>query len=116
MHDGIKTFYVGNETAFDKVALAVLRALKKRYPHILYIVILTANPKNDSWLHEPTALFPNLAHVPYEVAIQKLHMWMTCRADLILCHMENDNPKVLHFINKAGRRQKKVVNMAKIGL
>lgn len=37
---GVDTFYVGNQGAFDGMALAVLRELAHLYPQITYTVVL----------------------------------------------------------------------------
>ena len=38
--DGADTFYLGGYSAFDSLAAAVLRELKKTYPHIQIILVL----------------------------------------------------------------------------
>lgn len=39
----VDTFYLGNQGDFDRLALYILRKLKKKYPHITYTVILAMN-------------------------------------------------------------------------
>ena len=39
-YHGVDTFYIGNQGAFDGMALAVLRELAHLYPQITYTVVL----------------------------------------------------------------------------
>ena len=42
---GVDLFYVGNQGAFDRTAISVLRGLKEEYPQIQYYVVLAYVPQ-----------------------------------------------------------------------
>lgn len=44
-HEGVDTFYVGHQGAFDAMAYAVLRSLSQSYPHIVISVVLPISPR-----------------------------------------------------------------------
>ena len=67
---GTKQFYVGNNGAFDAMALSCLRELKRGYPEICYAVVLAYLPAAPTEFLPGETIFPEgVELVPKRFAI-----------------------------------------------
>ena len=108
-------FYVGNQGAFDRTAIGVLRGLKKEYPQIQYYVILAYVPHNKDILGLEVGdetIYPDyLDKTPPKYAIIKRNRWMLERADFVITYITHITGGAADFKSLAERKGKTVINL-----
>lgn len=86
-HEGVDTFYVGHQGAFDAMAYAVLRSLSQSYPHIVISVVLAYFPTRPlPYPPHATFLPDGIETVPRRFAILWRNKWMLNRADYVIVY------------------------------
>ena len=112
-HDGVDTFYVGNQGAFDRMARGVLRELSADYPHIRYGVVLAYIPETqDKEDHCDTMLPEGIETVPRRYAISHRNRWLVQHSDFVVCYVTHSFGGAAQFAELAKRQHKTVINLA----
>ena len=110
--EGVTAFYVGNHGAFDRHAYAALCRLRKRYPHIRIAVVLAYMPSAKDALYGEDGLFPEgIETVPKRFAIHYRNEWMLSHADCVISYTPRCFGGAMHYVNKAKRQNKKLVEL-----
>lgn len=87
IRDGATVFYLGGYGAFDLMAAAVLRQLKKIHPLIRSVLVLAyRNQKFDAALYDET-IYPLPENIPWRHAIPRRNQWMVQHADMLVAYV-----------------------------
>lgn len=112
---GVDLFYVGNQGAFDRMVIRVLRGLKEEYPKIQYYVVLAYVPNNKERLgleDGDETLYPNcLDKTPPKYAIIKRNRWMLEMADFVITYVTHITCGAYEFNRLAEEKGKTVINL-----
>lgn len=113
---GVDLFYVGNQGAFDRMTIRVLRELKEKYPKIKYYVVLSYVPQDKEKLGldgKDSTLYPAcLDKTPPKYAIIKRNNWMLERADFVIAYVTHITNGAYEFKQFAEKKGKTVINLA----
>lgn len=104
--DGADTFYLGGYGAFDSLAAAVLRELKKTYPHIQIILVLAYLNRNTDTSGYDSTLYPELEEVPPRFAISKRNERMVEMSDVVVAYVTygwGGAAKTLEYAKRKGK-------------
>lgn len=110
---GANMFYVGNNGAFDRAVLNVLKELKSTYNHIDYVVVLAYFPdmKRDGKMENIEPLFPfGREKIHPKFAIEKRNRWMIDKAQVVVTYVLGTGGAE-KFKNLAERKGKTVINI-----
>ncbi len=114
-NENVDRFYVGNQGHFDFMVKRVLQETRKRYPHIIFSVVLAYMPQEkNEWSDEgyEDSEFPaELANVPRRFAIDKRNHWMIERSDFVVTHVTHSTGGAAKFKEIAQRKKKRVINI-----
>ncbi len=111
---GVDRFYVGNEGQFDALVHWVLFAMKKKYPHIRYAVVLAYLPKNiPGEDYSDTVLPEGIETVQPRYAISWRNRWMLQRADYVITYVNHPWGGAARFAEEAKRQGKQMIPLAK---
>ena len=112
----VYNFYVGNNGQFDATVKNSLYALKQRYKHINYTVVLAYLPtQKQDWLPEEgvSTIYPEgLEKVPLQYAISKRNEWMISQANYVVTYVRYKGGGAAKFKELAERKGKIVINLA----
>ena len=112
---GVDLFYIGNQGAFDRTAIGVLRELKEEYPQIKYYVVLAYVPHNKERLglkNSDSTIYPEcLDKTPPKYAIIKRNRWMIERADFVITYVTHITGGAADFKALAEKKGKTVINL-----
>ena len=113
LQDGIDTFYVGHEGAFDLLAAKVLLEMVEKYPNIRFFVVLAYLPRTplEGDLQGRTILADGVEDVPRRFAILRRNEWMLERADAVVAFVTRSFGGAASFLQKAAREHKKIYNL-----
>ena len=104
--EGADTFYLGGYGAFDGLAAAVLRKLKKTYLHIQIILVLAyLNRSTDTSGYDST-LYPELEEVPPRFAISKRNERMVDISDVVVAYVTHGWGGAAKTLEYARRKRK----------
>lgn len=107
---GAATFYLGGYGAFDNLAAAVLRDLKKIYPHIQIILVLAYLNRNSSNASGyDSTLYPELERVPPRFAIFKRNERMVEMSDVVVAYVTHGWGGAATTLKYARRKKKSIV-------
>ena len=110
-HD-VDLFYVGNEGLFDALVHWVLFAMKKKYPHIHYAVVLAYPPKNRPGEDYSGTLLPEgIEEIHPKYAIVWRNRWMLQRADCVITYVTHSWGGAAWFAEEAKRQSKRIINL-----
>lgn len=114
IHENVDRFYVGKEGQFDNYVRCTLRLLQNEYPHIDYAVVLAQLPeKADPFENDSDTLFPEeLESIHSKYAIYHRNQWMMKHADFVIAYISHSWGGAAHFIRKAQRQRKTIINLA----
>ena len=104
------TFYVGNQGAFDRIVLSVLRELVKKYLFIRYFVVFAYLPNQklpDG--HAETILPDGIETVPPRFAIARRNRWMLRQADIAVVFVRHHVGCAAQYAEEAERKGKTVI-------
>ena len=104
--DGAYTFYLGGYGAFDSLAAAVLRELKKTYPHIQIILVLAYLNRNTDTSGYDSTLYPELEEVPLRFAISKRNERMVDLSDVVVAYVTHGWGGAAKTLEYAKRKRK----------
>ncbi len=105
--EGADTFFLGGYGEFDKLCAAVLRKLRKAYPHIRIILVLAYLNRNTDTSGYDSSLYPDLEDVPLRFAISKRNQRMVDMADVIVAYVIRSfggAQKTLQYAKKKGKK------------
>ncbi|MDR0861796.1 MAG: hypothetical protein LBN30_03345 [Oscillospiraceae bacterium] len=109
-------FYVGNNGAFDRMAVGVLQKLKPLYPQIRVFTILAYMPSvrdEKSVTEYDTTIYPEgLELVPKRFAIARRNRWMAEQSAFVIAYVRTDYGGAYDAVRFAERRGKSVTNLA----
>lgn len=113
----VHCFYVGNNGAFDRMALGVLKELKTKHPHIRYFVVLAYMPgKKEEYPFESQVdtIYPeSLENVPRRYAIVHRNRWMVEQSDYLIAYVVHDSGGAAQTLRYALRRDSvQITNLA----
>lgn len=112
---GVELFYVGNQGAFDRTAIGVLRGLKEEYPQIKYYVVLAYVPHNKERLglkDGDSTIYPEcLDKTPPKYAIIKRNNWMLEKSDYAITYVTHITNGAYEFKHLAEKMGKAVINL-----
>lgn len=113
-YEGIKTFYVGNQGAFDFMVHDVLRELKLCYPEIHYYIVLAYKTKQitANTAKCETIIPEGIETVPKRYAIPLRNRWMVENSDYIVTYVKRNNGGAAKFRDLAMRKNKKIIDLA----
>lgn len=113
-NEGADVFYVGHQGEFDRLVRNEIRALKEKYSHIRYAVVLAYLPTmRDLHLREDTeTVYPDgLEEVPLKFAISKRNRWMIEQADTVITYVVGNCSGAAQFQELARRKGKRIINL-----
>lgn len=110
IEQGAITFYLGGHGAFDSMAASVLKAQKKRYPHIeLVLVLAYLNSKRNTFGYDST-IYPPLEMVPHRFAISYRNRWMVESADVVVAYVLHEWGGAATTLRYAKQEKKQIVS------
>ena len=111
--DGIDTFYVGHEGAFDRLVAKVLLEMVEKYAHIRFFVVLAYLPHVPlaENLQQKSILADGVERVPRRFAVLRRNEWMLARADGVIAYVVRSFGGAAVFLEKARRAGKLVCNL-----
>ncbi len=114
LQDGIDTFYVGREGAFDTLVASVLLEMTEKYPHIRFFVVLAYLPRAPlaGELQERTILADGVERVPRRFAILRRNEWMLERSEAVIVYVTRSFGGAAAFLQKARGSGKQIINLA----
>ena len=106
-------FYMGNHGSFDRIALSVLRSLKKTYPHIRFYVVLAYLPHQYDFPPDVETLLPtqSVEALP-RFAIEKRNNWMLSNSDTIISYVTHTFGGAAKFKERTIAAGKRVFELA----
>jgi len=107
---GVTKFFVGYQGNFDRIALSVLKQIKRTQPHIDFVVVLAyLTDKVDDCL----TLYPEgLEKSPKRYAISARNKWMVENSDYVVTYITRDFGGAVQFKNFAKKKGKTVIELA----
>ena len=110
IEQGAASFYLGGYGAFDRLAAAVLREQKKRYPQIeLVLVLAYLNTRRDTSGYDRT-VYPPLETVPRRFAISHRNRWMVESVDVVVSYVLHDWGGAATTLQYAKRKKKRIIS------
>lgn len=106
--DGADIFYFGGYGAFDRLAAAVVRELKKTYRHIQLVLVLAYLHRNENAAGYDSTLYPALEKVPPRFAISKRNEQMVEMADVVVAYVTHDWGGAAKTLAYAKRKRKAI--------
>ena len=112
---GANNFFVGTHGTFDRLALLMLKRLKKQYPHIRYTVVLAYIPQfEQEFYNETDTVFPSeVACAPPRFAIDKRNGYMLDQSDVVITYVTRSYGGAAKFKKKALLQGKRVIEISK---
>lgn len=108
--EGVENFYVGNQGNFDLMAQQELCNAKKRYPHIIYEIVLAYPPAPFHSFALGETLYPfGLENKPRRYAIDYRNKWMVEHADIVVSYVERSWGGAAKSVRMAKRRGIRVI-------
>ena len=114
---GVAKFYVGNQGSFDRMAKSVLQTLQKKYPYIIYYIVLAYFPSQKEEVDDAETIYPDgLETVPRRFAISHRNRWMMRQADYVVGYITHSWGGAAQFFTQAKRQGKQVINLGEESL
>ena len=110
----VDKFFVGNQGRFDALVRAVLRELKREYPHINYAVVLAYIPTEHrvDEDYSDTIIFDGIENVPPRFAISYRNNWMLNQSDYVVTYITRPYGGAYQFVKKVANQNRVVINIA----
>lgn len=106
--EGVTSFFVGNQGAFDAAAQSVLRDLQSQYPAITCTVVLAYMPRQPENDGLATMLPEGIEKVPKRFAISWRNRWMLDHADYVVTYVTHAWGGAAQFATRARKQGKRV--------
>jgi len=111
--NGVEMFYVGNQGQYDMHVRAVLSELAKKYPEIMYYVVLAYIPRIKTSFdmdYEKHTLIPDgIEGVPRRFAIIYRNQWMLQKSEYVVAYIRHDWGGAAKFVAQARKLGKQIV-------
>ena len=106
-------FLIGNQGAFDNMALRTVADLAKCYPQITYDVVLAYLPQGTATI--PHSIYPEeLEEVPKRFAISKRNNWLIAKSDGAIAYVIRSYGGAAQTKRMAERKGMPIYNLADI--
>lgn len=96
---GVTEFYVGGYGAFDRLAGAAVKDVKRRFPEMMLYLLIPYHPAARQVALPggyDGSFYPPLENVPQRYAIVKANQYMVNTCDAVICYVRRPgNSKVL---------------------
>lgn len=106
--EGVTSFFVGNQGAFDAAVQSVLRDLQSNYPAITCTVVLAYTPRQPENDGLATMLPEGIEKVPKRFAISWRNRWMLDHADYVVTYVTHAWGGAAQFAVRARKQGKRV--------
>lgn len=106
--EGVDTFYVGTQGAFDRLVYAALCDVRKRY-NIKVFRVLAYMPKPGDTNTADTILPEGLENSHPRYAIVKRNEWMLNRCEYVIAYVNHISGGSYKFVKAAEKMGKKVI-------
>lgn len=83
---GVRTFLVGGQGEFDRMAIGALMRMKEKYPFLDAVEVLAYPPRGGEG-PLPTIYPEGLERVPKRLCYLRRNDWMARRADVVLAYI-----------------------------
>ena len=109
---GVDTFYVGNQGAFDRLVRSVLRQLTEEYAQIRYAVVLERLPgkRDENEDCSDTVLPEGIENITPRYAIVWRNRWMLRQAEYVVTYITHPWGGAAQFAAQAEKQGKIVYN------
>lgn len=114
IQEGVDTFYVGQEGAFDAYAARILLEMVGKYPHVCFFVVLAYLPRTpleNGELQKRSILAGGVEHVPRRFAVCCRNEWMLERAQAVIAYVTRSFGGAATFLEKARKKGKHIINL-----
>ena len=108
----VDRFLVGTHGIFDSLALKALRELKKKYPLLVYGVVLAYMPDANHYQEFETVFPEGIEVVPKRFAITYRNEWMVRASDVVVCYIDHSWGGASQFVEMATKQGKEIINLA----
>ena len=109
INKSVTRFLVGYQGNFDRIALSVLKEIKKAQPHIEYEVVLAY--LSDTCEDCPTIYPEGLEKVPKRFAISARNKWMIDKSDFVVTCVCRSFGGAAQFKELAIKKGKRVIEL-----
>lgn len=106
--EGVTSFFMGNQGAFDAAVQSVLRDLQSNYPAITCTVVLAYMPRQPENDGLATMLPEGIEKVPKRFAISWRNRWMLDHADYVVTYVTHAWGGAAQFAVRARKQGKRV--------
>lgn len=106
--EGVTSFFVGNQGAFDAAVQSVLRDLQSQYPAITCTVVFAYMPRKPEPYGLATMLPEGIEKVPKRFAISWRNRWMLDHADCVVIYVTHAWGGAAQFAARARKQGKRV--------
>lgn len=104
--EGVTSFFVGNQGAFDAAVQSVLRDLQSQYPDITCTVVFAYMPRKPEPYGLATILPEGIEKVPKRFAISWRNRWMLDHADCVVTYVTHVWGGAAQFAARARKQGK----------
>ena len=112
LEHNVDRFLVGTHGSFDSLSLKALRELKKKYPLLVYSVVL-AYLSDVNHYEDAETIFPEgIEVVPKRFAITYRNEWMVRASDVVVCYIDHSWGGASQFVEMATKQGKEIINLA----
>lgn len=112
IQNGADTFYLGGYGHFDRMAAGVVRELKKKYPHIKFVLVLAYLNREVEMTYYDETTYPPLENTPPRYAISKRNEWLVAQADTVIEYVTHGWGGAAKTLRYAQRKHKRIINIA----
>ncbi len=112
-NNGVNEFLVGNQGAFDRFAINVLKELKEEYTDkIRCMVVYAYTPTEQSKEKEMETIYPEaVATTSPKFAIDRRNRWMIEKANYVVTYVTSPVGGAAKFKSLAEQKNKTIVNL-----
>ena len=116
IENNIDTFYVGHQGDFDRMVIACLEEISKRYPHVTYTVVLAQLPTQREEInrYRGHSLYPEgQEYAPPRFAVDRRNRWMIQKGlgGYCLCFVHHTWGGAYQFAELAKKKGLRVINL-----
>ncbi len=112
LNQGVDLFYVGNEGQFGALVHWVLFAMKKKYPHIHYAVVLAYPPKNlPGEDYSDTRLPDGIEKIDPDEAVAWRNRWILQQANYVVTYIPRSGDEAAMFVEEAMKEGKRMIRL-----
>ena len=112
LEHNVDRFLVGTHGSFDSLSLKALRKLKKKYPLLVYSVVLAYMPDVNNFQDFETIFPEGIEVIPKRFAITYRNEWMVRASDVVVCYIDHSWGGASQFVEMATKQGKEIINLA----